>query len=154
MSTPSSTTDPNTGQSSTTQTNTGNFTGGVGWGTYNSVTLNSCSGGKFGNDNWHNFVTDGVLTVNSGYECDGNPITANDICSNPPFQGCLALNEVQHAAIAIDPKRINSDNRIEMGPYEGSMLWRNYSTGSARLLDETLNNYGNPYFDECDITFD
>ena len=64
------------------------------------------------------------------------------------------MNEVQHAAIAIDPKRINSDNRIEMGPYEGSMLWRNYSTGSARLLDETLNNYGNPYFDECDITFD
>lgn len=148
------TTDPNTGQTSTSQSNTGNFTGGAGWGTYNSVTLNSCSGGKFSNDNWHNFVTDGVLTVNSGYDNSGNPITANDLCSNPPFQGCLALNEVQHAAIAIDPKRINDDNHIEMGPYEGSMLWRNYSTGSARLLDETLNNYGNPYFDECDITFD
>ena len=44
MSTPSPTTDE---EGNTTQTNTGNFTGGVGWGTYNSVVLNSCSGGKF-----------------------------------------------------------------------------------------------------------
>ena len=100
---------------------------------------------------------DGVLTVNSGYDAPpypGNEISANNLCSNPPFQGCLALNEVQHAAIAIDPKRINDDNRIEMGPYEGICFGETTQTGSARLLDETLNNYGNPYFDECDITFD
>lgn len=153
----STTTDPETGESSTTQTNTGNFVGGAGLGTYNSVTLNSCSGGKFSNDNWHNFVVDGVLTVNSGYDAPpypGNEISANNLCSNPPFQGCLALNEVQHAAIAVDPSLINDDNLIEMGPFEGNMLWRNWSTGAARLLDETLNNYGNPYFDECDLKFD
>jgi len=146
------TTDPETGETTTTTTTgpTGNSVSAP----YNSIVLDSCSGGQFPSDCWHNFVDEGVLTVNSGYTANGSEISAVDICSSPPFAGCLALDEVVHAAIAIDPKRINQNNWIEMGPYEGTMLWRNFSTGAARLLDQTLNNFGNPYFDECDITFD
>ena len=120
---------------------------------YNSIKLENCSGGKFPNPCWHNFVTDGILEVNAGYDCNGNPIPSDDICTGSPFLGCDALDEVIHAAIAIDPKLINDENYIELGAYEGTLTYRNWSTAAAQLLDDSLNNYGNPYFDECDLTF-
>lgn len=120
---------------------------------YNTIKLKTCSGGKFPNPCWHNFVTDGVLEVSAGYDCNGNKITSDDICTGTPFVGCAALDEVVHAAIAIDPGLINDSNYIELGAYEGTFTYRNWSTASAMLLDDSLNNYGNPYFDECDLTY-
>ena len=125
--------------------------------TYNSVTLASCSGGKFPNPCWHNFVVDGVLDVNAGYDSDGNPIAADNPCSSPPVVSSpcgKALEEVTHAAIAVPPKLVNAENHMEMGPYEGSLNYRNWGGAGATLLDDSLNTFGNPYFDECDLTFD
>ena len=130
------------------------FSGNAGIYNYNSASLPSCSGGKLPNPCWHNFVTDGVLDVNKGYDGSGNALAQTDLCSDSPFSSCQALYEVVHAAISIDPNLINADNYIEMGPYEGSLLYRNYSTAGSKLLDDTMNNYGNPYFDECDLRFD
>ena len=131
-----------------------NFTYG-----YNTVSIAACSGGKLPNPCWHNFVTDGVLDVNKGYDGGGSALSQADLCSSSPLQACSgttgsALYQVVHAAISIDPNLVNADNYIEMGPYEGTLLYRNYSAASTKLLDDTMNNYGNPYFDECDLRFD
>jgi hypothetical protein len=120
---------------------------------YNTVKLKQCTNGKFPAPCWHNFVTDGILEVSAGYDCNGNKIPSDDICTGSPFIGCDGLDEVVHAAIAIDPNLINDSNYIELGAYEGTFTYRNWSTASAMLLEDTLNNYGNPYFDECDLTY-
>ena len=131
-----------------------NFTYG-----YNTAAIAACSGGKLPNPCWHNFVTDGILDVNKGYDGSGNALSQDDLCSSSPLQACSgtngsALYQVVHAAISIDPNLVNADNYIEMGPFEGTLLYRNYSAASTKLLEDTMNNYGNPYFDECDLRFD
>ena len=130
------------------------FSSNSGTYSYNSANISACSGGKLPSPCWHNFVVDGVLDVNSGYDGSGNALSQTSLCTDSPFSSCEALYEVVHAAISIDPNLINADNYIEMGPYEGSLLYRNYSTAGSKLLDDTMNNYGNPYFDECDLRFD
>ena len=97
------------------------------------------------------------MDVNAGYDSDGNPIAADNPCSNPPVVASpcgKALEEVTHAAIAVPPKLVNAENHMEMGPYEGSLNYRNWGGAGATLLDDSLNTFGNPYFDECDLTFD
>ena len=61
------------------------------------------------------------------------------------------MNEVQHAAITIDPKLSILTTVLRWDRYE---VYFGETTQQDLPLDETLNNYGNPYFDECDITFD
>ena len=125
---------------------------------YTQLTLANCSGGKFPNDNWHNFVADGVLNVYGGYDSNGNGISASDPCNNNDFFGSCgfgnwALRNVIHSTIAFDSGKLSEDGPyIELGPVNGTMHWKNWATGSTRLLSTTLDNYGNPYFDECDLT--
>ena len=125
---------------------------------YTQLSLSNCSGGKFPNDNWHNFVADGVLNVYGGYDSNGNGISASDPCNNNDFFGSCgfgnwALRNVIHSTIAFDSGKLSEDGPyIELGPVNGTMHWKNWATGSTRLLSTTLDNYGNPYFDECDLT--
>jgi hypothetical protein len=65
------------------------------------------------------------------------------------------LDNVNDASIAIDPQRIynHSDGKgkvMQMGGYDGTMIVRNWLSGGVIALARTIDNYGNPYFDECD----
>ena len=149
-----SVTDTQTGQSSTHN--------------YNTIQLASCSGGKFPNPCWHNFIADGVLNVYSGYDENGNGLASDDICSGQPFTSpatwvqsttpnqygsCSALSQVVHSTVAFDTGKTTEDNPyIELGPFNGNMHWANYLPGATFLLNQTLKRWGNPYFDECDLT--
>lgn len=75
--------------------------------------------------------------------------------ASPPNVG---LNQVADVSIAVDPQRIYSDSKwanntkvMIMGPYNGTMRVRNWLTGSVTNLSRMLRNFGNPYFDECDV---
>ena len=141
---------------------------------YTQLTLDPCSNGKFPNDCWHNFVTDGVLNVFSGYDGNGNGIASDDICAGYPFRSCggsliggdpedpqnpptfapgtWALRNVIHSTVAFDTeKRAENNPYIELGPFAGDMTWVNWKTGSVQLLDRAFEMYGNPFFDECDL---
>ena len=128
---------------------------------YNTIQMSSCSNGKFPNPCWHNFVTDGVLDVYSGYDNNGTGLTSDDICSGQLFttswsrgaSGCSALKSIIHSTVAFDTGKTSEfDPYIELGPITGKMHWVNNLSGSAKLLDDSLNRYGNPYFEECDLT--
>ena len=128
---------------------------------YNTIQMSSCSNGKFPNPCWHNFVTDGVLDVYSGYDNNGTGLTSDDICSGQLFttswsrgaSGCSALKSIIHSTVAFDTGKTSEfDPYIELGPITGRMHWVNNLSGSAKLLDDSLNRYGNPYFEECDLT--
>ena len=130
---------------------------------YNTIQMSSCSNGKFPNPCWHNFVTDGVLDVYSGYDNNGTGIASDDICSGNLFttswsrgaSGCSALKSIIHSTVAFDTGKTSEfDSYIELGPITGKMHWVNNLSGSAKLLDDSLNRYGNPYFEECDLTDD
>ena len=56
------------------------------------------------------------------------------------------------SSIAINPKRmrITKNGKVmHMGAYNGVMTVRNYLTGGIMALDRAIDNYGNPFFDEC-----
>ena len=38
-----------------------------------------------------------------------------------------------------------------MGSYSGTMRVRNWLTGGVQALSNSLRNFGNPYFSECDV---
>ena len=142
---------------------------------YTQLTLDPCTNGKFPNDCWHNFVTDGVLDVYSGYDGNGDGIASDDICSGYPFRSCggsltsgdpedpinnppvyaagsWALRNVIHSTVAFDTeKRAENNPYIELGPFSGDMQWVNWKTGAVRLLDKAYEQYGNPFFEECDL---
>ena len=127
--------------------------------TYNTIQLSSCSGGKFPNPCWHNFVVDGVLDAYNSWNNSGNPSDdwASSLCTNAPFSNyfsnCAALRNVIYATIAFDPGAISDvDNNIELAPIGGRLNYTNYLTGATILMDRSLDNFGNPYFDECDLT--
>mgnify|MGYP003323161454 CR=1 FL=1 len=138
--------------------------------TYNTIQFATCTNGKFPNPCWHNFIADGVLDVYSGYDANGNGLASDDICTGQPFSDpstwvqsstlnsygeCAALQNIVHSTVAFDTGKTSEFNPyIELGPITGKMHWVNNLTGSARLLDDSLNRYGNPYFEECDLTDD
>ena len=73
--------------------------------------------------------------------------------ANPPCAGgSLALDFVSDAAIAINPKLV-SQFEILLGPFNGTMTVLNYNTGSTITYGESIKNFGNPYFSECDLVF-
>ena len=73
--------------------------------------------------------------------------------ANPPCSGgSLALDFVSDCAIAINPKLV-SEFEILLGPFNGTMTVLNYNTGSTITYGESIKNFGNPYFSECDLVF-
>ena len=74
------------------------------------------------------------------------------IFGGPPAAG---LENVNDASIAIDPSRMytnsDGDKVFKMGSYSGTMRVRNWLTGGVQALSNALNNFGNPYFSECDV---
>ena len=74
------------------------------------------------------------------------------IFGGPPAAG---LENVNDASIAIDPSRMytnsDGDKVFKMGSYSGTMRVRNWLTGGVQALSNALNNFGNPYFTECDV---
>jgi hypothetical protein len=56
---------------------------------------------------------------------------------------------VNDVSVAVNPQRVDENNNMRLGPYDGNMTVRNYLTGSTTALGRALNNNGNPFFDEC-----
>ena len=136
--------------------------------TYNTIQLDSCTNNKFPDLCWHNFIADGVLDVYSGYDANGNGLASDDICTGQPFSNpstwvqssnlneygqCAALQNIVHSTVAFDTGKTTEDNPyIEIGPWNGKMHWANYLPGATNLLEDSIKRWGNPYFDECDLT--
>ena len=143
-----------------------------------SATTNTWSGGSLsytavnvncgsypGAECWDTYTrgsgnTTGPLDVYSGYNASGNGISGQrwwEISgfgvSNPWCNACsgsgVGLTFVNDASIAINPQRVDENNNMRLGPYDGKMTVRNWLTGSTVALGRALNNTGNPFFDEC-----
>lgn len=201
----SSTTDPETGETTSSTTSYGGSTTPQ---PYTSFTVD-CSPDPGdtnvpNHDCWDKYVrasgspSDAPLDVYCGWDTDGNPIDGkrfweingpangtspsghttatgplNPFCSTcvagagytgglfytllglgggPPACG---LDNVNDASIAIDPTRVytnsDGDTVLKMGSYSGTMRVRNWLTGGVQALSNALNNFGNPYFSECDV---
>ena len=90
--------------------------------------------------------------------CGGSGYTGGLVWSylggggGPPACGLSSVND---ASIAIDPTRIyqnsDGDKAFKMGSYSGTMRVRNWLTGGVQALSNSLKNFGNPYFSECDV---
>lgn len=106
---------------------------------------------------WDFFVYDassnpnGLFKKYTGYDIDGNGVgdTArwtNYIYTMPPCEGIMDIDSM----IAIDPTQIaQNDDLVRLGPFKGRVTVKNYSTGSAKVYADAVNNLGNPYFDIC-----
>ena len=133
---------------------------------YNAMNVNC--GSYPGAECWDTYTrgsgnTTGPLNVYSGYNASGNGITGQrwwEISAfgrtNPWCTGCttgsgsgVGLVFVNDASIAINPQRVDENNNMRLGPYDGKMTVRNWLTGSTVALGRALNNTGNPFFDEC-----
>lgn len=109
-----------------------------------------------------------IGTITDGYTTPTGPV--NPFCASCAsgysfllgFTGggfgtspACGLEQVNDASIAIDPQRIYDHGDgvgkvMQMGGYDGTMLVRNWLTGGTIALGRTVQNLGNPYFDECD----
>ena len=126
---------------------------------YTALTVASCTNGVPPNECWDTFVrgvtaSDGPLQVYCGYDNAGNPLAGNTYCNTSELHSnpCLALDKCMDSSIAINPKRmrITKNGKVmHMGAYNGVMTVRNYLTGGIMALDRAIDNYGNPFFDEC-----
>ncbi|UNH61332.1 hypothetical protein SSZBM1_215 [Synechococcus phage S-SZBM1] len=127
-------------------------------GQWTPIVVQPWSGGKPPSTCWDTFVRggsnpDGPLDVICSYPGDGAKIagvTYNQVAELNTI--CAALEYVNSAAIAIDPKDIKS-NGIPMGPYTGVMKIMNYNTGATQVFGEAVKNFGNPYLDQCTSPF-
>lgn len=136
-------------------------------GTINYSEVNANCGSYPGAECWDTYTrgsgnTTGPLNVYSGYNASGNGIAGqrwweitafgqtNPWC-NPPC-GSLGLTFVNDVSIAVNPQRVDENNNMRLGPYDGNMTVRNWLSGSTIALGRALNNNGNPYFDECSDT--
>ena len=106
---------------------------------------------------WDYYVYDsssnpnGIFKKYTGYDADGNGVgdTArwtNYIYTMPPCEGITDIDSV----IAIDPTQIAvNDDLIRIGPIRGKVIVKNWSTGSAKVYADAVNNLGNPYYESC-----
>ena len=150
--------------SGTTSTNY-NYGGGNSI-SYNAMNVNC--GSYPGAECWDTYTrgsgnTTGPLDVYCGYDGSGNKLAGQrwwEITAfgrtNPWCTGCtggggtgVGLTFVNDASIAINPQRVDENNNMRLGPYDGKMTVRNYLTGSTVALGRAMNNTGNPFFDEC-----
>ena len=169
-----SSTDPNTGETTTTNNQSAAIP-------YNYLDVDCPSGNNYPkHECWDTYAdSNGPLNVYCGYDSDGNGIAGqrwweitgpngvvNPWCNScPPQTGyggysffgfgsslgiACALTFVNDCAIAIQPERIDRGSLLmRMGPYDGRMKVRNWLTGSTIALGRALRNTGNPFFDEC-----
>lgn len=141
--------------------------GGSGSMPYSSLSVNC--GSYPGAECWDTYTrgsgnTTGPLNVFSGYDGTGNGIPGNrwwEISAfgvtNPWCTGCggsgsgpsVGLTFVNDVSIATNPQRVDENNNMRLGPYNGKMTVRNWLNGSTIALGRALNNTGNPFFDEC-----
>lgn len=106
---------------------------------------------------WDYYVYDassnpnGIFRKYTGYDLDGNGAgdTArwtNYIYTMPPCEGITDIDSV----IAIDPTQVAlNDDLIRIGPIKGTVTVKNWSTGSAQVYAQAVQNLGNPYFESC-----
>ena len=132
---------------------------------YTDITVAMPVNGVPPNECWDTYLRhasnpNGCLDVYCGYN-PANPGTNKTASTgywgvgyiaNPPCAGHLALDFVSDAAIAINP-RLVSEFEILLGPFNGTMTVLNYNTGSTITYGESIKNFGNPYFSECDLVF-
>ena len=151
----------------TTSSSTNNI-GSGGNISYNALNVNC--GSYPGAECWDTYTrgsgnTTGPLTVYSGYDANGNGITGQrwweitafgrsnpwcTSCTSGNFSGQgVGLTFVNDVSVAVNPQRVDENNNMRLGPYDGNMTVRNYLTGSTTALGRALNNNGNPFFDEC-----
>ena len=176
-----STTDPETGETTTTPDITGSG-GTFSWTRFNV----DCDTPYPAHECWDTYVGS-VLDVYCGYQSDGTPIPGQrwweieyngvtnpfcvDQCPPSPSYGqyytwigtsqtrppMVGLSLVMDCSIAIDPDRIQRDDDVggkvaPMGPYSGTMKVRNYLSGGIIALGNATRNFGNPFFTECENT--
>lgn len=106
---------------------------------------------------WDYYVYDGstnpsgIFKKYTGYDLDGNgagdtPRWTNYIYTMPPCEGITDIDSV----IAIDPTQIAlNDDLIRVGPIKGKVTVKNWSTGSAQVYAQAVDNLGNPYYESC-----
>ena len=156
-----------TGTTSTTTSNTGSG-GNI---SYNALNVNC--GSYPGAECWDTYTrgsgnTTGPLDVYSGYNASGNGIAGQrwweisafgrtnpwcTSCTSGNFSGQgVGLTFVNDISVAVNPQRVDENNNMRLGPYDGNMTVRNWLSGSTVALGRALNNNGNPYFDECSDT--
>ncbi|BCU95153.1 MAG: hypothetical protein CM15mV7_2690 [uncultured marine virus] len=159
------------GNVSGTTSSTTNNTGSGGNISYNRLNVNC--GSYPGAECWDTYTrgsgnTTGPLDVYSGYNASGNGIAGQrwweisafgrtnpwcTSCTSGNFSGQgVGLTFVNDISIAVNPQRVDENNNMRLGPYDGNMTVRNWLSGSTVALGRALNNNGNPYFDECSYT--
>lgn len=145
--------DPNTGQPLPGQS-------------YNvtQIQVQQCNGsGIPPNECWDSYVRsasnpNGVLDVYCGWDANGDPIAGQTYCQVPELIGgygyfgfsCWALDTVNSVAIAVQPKRITDELIMPLGSYDGDFIVKNWASGATYAFARSINNFGNPYFDECE----
>ena len=153
-----------TGTTSSTTNNLGSG-GNI---SYNALNVNC--GSYPGAECWDTYTrgsgnSTGPLDVYSGYNGNGGKIAGErwwevtafgrtnpwcTSCTSGNFSGQgVGLTFVNDCSIAVNPQRVDENNNMRLGPYDGKMTVRNYLTGSTVALGRALNNTGNPFFDEC-----
>lgn len=123
-------------------------------GAWTPITVAPWSNGRPPSTCWDTFVRsgnnpDGPLDVYCSYPGDGAKlagVTYNQVAELSTV--CAALEYVNSAAIAVDPRDIKS-NAFPIGPYTGVMKVMNYNTGATQVFGEAIKNFGNPYFTQC-----
>jgi len=126
---------------------------------YTGIAAAPWSGGQPPNECWDTYVrgvaaNDGPLDVYCGYDADGDGISGDTYNNVAPLMSiCAAVHDVMDVAIAIQPGRITSDNKMIMGPYDGEVRVRNYLTGTTQTYAKAVQYLGNPYFSECDVEY-
>ena len=156
-----------TGTTSSTTNNLGSG-GNI---SYNALNVNC--GSYPGAECWDTYTrgsgnSTGPLDVYSGYNGNGGKIAGErwwevtafgrtnpwcTSCTSGNFSGQgVGLTFVNDISIAVNPQRVDENNNMRLGPYDGNMTVRNWLSGSTVALGRALNNNGNPYFDECSDT--
>lgn len=106
---------------------------------------------------WDHYVYDASTNPNglffkyTGYDENGNGTGQQTRWQNYIYTmpGCEGITDID-SMIAFDPTQISINNDlVRLGPFKGVVTVKNYSTGSAIVYGQAVNNMGNPYFESC-----
>ncbi len=126
---------------------------------YTGIAADPWQNGEPPNECWDTYVrgvgaSDGPLQVFCGYDTNGDGIagqTYNQVATL--MSVCAAVHDCSDVAIAIQPTRVTSNNKLTLGPYEGEVRVRNYLTGVTQTYAKAVQYLSNPYFSECDVEY-
>jgi hypothetical protein len=144
---------PSTTLSGTSGTFGGRFYNWLGGGT----TTFKFTGPSQPSGSWDNYVYDASTNPNglffkyTGYDENGNGTGQQTRWQNYIYTmpGCEGITDID-SMIAFDPTQISINNDlVRLGPFKGVVTVKNYSTGSAIVYGQAVNNMGNPYFESC-----